>query len=873
MKRLLILAAAVIAFAAPVFATNVTTLDAPAGGGWKIVRDPTNRGMIDRWQRAVPHGAVDIRVPGTLQEAFPGYWGLVWYYRPLQNIKKRDDARYLLRFRMAAYKATVYMNGVELGSHEDSEEIFTLDATDAVKDGENLIAVRLLCPDIVEIDGINTYEIPGRGKGRSMYNYGGLLDSVEFLETPTVRMTDIRLIPDAKYGCVEIRGKIDNPTGETREGKVTFRIMPAHEGEVCDETAVNITAAPGESDFSLMLYVKNRKLWDIDDPNLYCVSGESDFDGSALKDSYSSNIGFRIFEYKDGFFKLNGRRIFLKCNHCDEMSPVGLTVPLNKEMTRRDMMNFKTMGFNCVRFIFGLHHSYILDLADELGLMIYDEALASWQLGYNMQNPEPKIPAMVPRWEYSTLNMIRRDRNHPSVVIWGMLNENYSDVFYRRALTFLPEVRKEDDSRFVLLNSGNFHLTDFVVPLTGDIKMGSPLSVPHIHKNPSTEILTNADTHLPPGKIQMHPAPEKDCSVRFTAPKAGKYDIKARFVGICDRPTSSEPMIYVKGEKVFDDFINLRGKGNECAYEGSFDLDEGDLVFVNVGCGDGESFSDATVVDLTIGDYNLFDDYNGYANPRGVWTYGEMLPGELGSFARFAGNWDDNNPAVYANPGEDYWRSDLDDIHPYRDFPHRENVLKEFRTTAPRGYSVFASEYGIGSAINLTRVVRGFEGLGRTDAGDAKFFVNVLNAFMKDWDRLGMERTFASPDDYFDSANALMARCRLFGMNALRANPKMIGYSLTAGHDISSSGEGLVTYFREPKKGTHDAVFDGFSPCRWCAFVEPMNVRNTDKVKISGVLVNEDVLRPGTYNARVTVFGEGVRLYDETIPVTVKADS
>ncbi|MBO7393159.1 MAG: hypothetical protein J6U98_03030, partial [Abditibacteriota bacterium] len=81
------------------------------------------------------------------------------------------------------------------------------------------------------------------------------------------------------------------------------------------------------------------------------------------------------------------------------------------------------------------------------------------------------------------------------------------------------------------------------------------------------------------------------------------------------------------------------------------------------------------------------------------------------------------------------------------------------------------------------------------------------------------------------------------------------------------------TYFREPKKGAHDAVFDGFSPCRWCAFVEPMNVRNTDKVKISGVLVNEDVLKPGEYRARVTVFGEGARLYDETIPVTVKANS
>ncbi|MBO7394039.1 MAG: hypothetical protein J6U98_07560, partial [Abditibacteriota bacterium] len=89
-----------------------------------------------------------------------------------------------------------------------------------------------------------------------------------------------------------------------------------------------------------------------------------------------------------------------------------------------------------------------------------------------------------------------------------------------------------------------------------------------------------------------------------------------------------------------------------------------------------------------------------------------------------------------------------------------------------------------------------------------------------------------------------------------------------------NSGEGIVTIFREPKKGTTDALFNAFYPCRICVFAEPMNAASDGEVEISGTLVNEDVLKPGTYPARVTISDEnGKRIYDKNINYTVTGDN
>ena len=125
--------------------------------------------------------------------------------------------------------------------------------------------------------------------------------------------------------------------------------------------------------------------------------------------------GFREFRFENGFFRLNGRRIFLRSTHTCNHFPVGLKLPPDPDMARRDLLDLKVMGFNMIRFIWGGAERYQLDLCDEIGLMVYEESFASW--------PMQDSPELAERWERSLSELIRRDRNHPSVVIWGLLNE------------------------------------------------------------------------------------------------------------------------------------------------------------------------------------------------------------------------------------------------------------------------------------------------------------------------------------------------------------------------------------------------------------------------------------------------------------------
>ena len=113
---------------------------------------------------------------------------------------------------------------------------------------------------------------------------------------------------------------------------------------------------------------------------------------------------------------------------------------------------------------------------------------------------------------------------------------------------------------------------------------------------------------------------------------------------------------------------------------------------------------------------------------------------------------------------------------------------------------------------------------------------------MNDWNRWNLGDTFANPEDYFRQCLAWMANERKLDINAIRANPNIVGYSLTGTQDQGLSGEGLTTLFRELKPGTLDALFDAWYPLRWCLFVEPVQVYRGRKARFEAVLANEDML-------------------------------
>ena len=123
-------------------------------------------------------------------------------------------------------------------------------------------------------------------------------------------------------------------------------------------------------------------------------------------------------------------------------------MPQDPALVRQDLVYAKAAGFNTVRFIAGPARQDQLDFCDEIGLMVYEETRASWLLGNS--------PRMGERFDRSFDEMVRRDRNHPSVVIWGLLNETYDGPVFRQAMGYLPRLRELDGTRLVLLSSGRW---------------------------------------------------------------------------------------------------------------------------------------------------------------------------------------------------------------------------------------------------------------------------------------------------------------------------------------------------------------------------------------------------------------------------------
>ena len=196
-------------------------------GEWSAATDPQNLGRGQQWFRRPVSGAKPALVPGIIQQAFPGYWGIAWYWReftPVANPYR--GGRYLLKFGAVDYLADVWLNGTHIGGHEGGDTPFVLDATDSTRPGAaNLLAVRVLVPGDKPIDGVKLDETPHRNKRidfmpGSGYDIGGITQPVELILTPAVRIDDLYLRPDWKTGKIGVTASVNNASGKAAGGRI-----------------------------------------------------------------------------------------------------------------------------------------------------------------------------------------------------------------------------------------------------------------------------------------------------------------------------------------------------------------------------------------------------------------------------------------------------------------------------------------------------------------------------------------------------------------------------------------------------------------------------------------------------------------------------
>ncbi len=868
--------AGLIGGAAPttVLGQTILSLD----GQWLLATDPQNVGRDQQWWTAPRPEAKQTKVPWIIQDAFPGYHGLVWYYKDFEGpTNPHADGRTLLRFWQVDYKCDVWLNDTPIGSHEGGESVFVFDITKQIKPGEkNRLAVRVLNPTHQPIDGIVLGETAHRNKALpyssgSAWDQGGIWDSVEVLTVPQAYVEDLFVRPDWKTGMIRIQANVRNAGADTSKVRVQFSVAPAASGETLALTNLEQDLKAGDTLVEGELKVNNHRLWSLDEPILYRVTARVCPCPASGKGMHEQSVrcGFRDFRLENGAFRLNGKRVFVKCSHTGNCCPIGLEMPHDPDFLRRDLINQKMMRFNMIRFISGVPKRYQLDLADEIGLMVYPECYAGWCLGDS--------PKMKERFNESILGMVKRDRNHPCITMWGVLNETGDGPVFRHAVTVLPDIRKLDDTRLVILNSGNWHASGGGT--TGiRVWRNNDRDNPCVTFNGTDHVIKALGITWQPGQIAFHPGQYGEYAVvRWTAPADDKIDLSAVYKTIAEHATTSVHLLH-NGKVLFESLINLEGKGPECKFAATLDVKAGDTLDSVCGWGNKDYGADTTALTVTVKNssgkvWEADKDFVIKTNPNGAWSYGWLKPADkpdTKTFALFPFGKTEQSLGSASNPGSLVWEDILNDQHPYQRVPHTASVIQTLRTVGAGGKPLFVSECGIGSAIDLLRTVRWYEQAGKTEVEDAKLYKSWCDQYVADYHRYRLAEVFDRPEDFFKQSIARMAGQRLLSVNAVRANPVCIGHSITGTLDQGMTAEGLWTTFRELKPGTTDAIFDVWAPLRWCLFAEPMSIYRKSSVKLEAVLVNEDVLKPGEYPVRLQVVGPNLaRAFEKTITVKI----
>ena len=334
--------------------------------------------------------------------------GTAWYRRHFSLDESAVGRRVRLTFQGVYKHAKVWINSNYLGNHAYGYTSFSFDISPFVKAGENVIAVRVEHSDVADSRWYT-------GSGIDRHVTLTVSEPVSFAEHGIFVKT---LSSDGASACLRITYETIGAEG------VTFRLLDAEGKEVAS------VSGQGETG-SVDMPVNEPHLWSIDHPYLYTLAGET-LGQSRVTDHEEIPVGIRSFRFDpdQGFF-LNGEPMKIKgvCVHHDA-GCLGAAVP--KTVWKRRLLKFKAAGCNALRTAHNPPDPDLLDLCDELGFLVMDEAFDEWEgtknkwwQGHNVYPPKHFGYAEdFPQWHEADLSsMALRDRNHPCVILWSIGNE------------------------------------------------------------------------------------------------------------------------------------------------------------------------------------------------------------------------------------------------------------------------------------------------------------------------------------------------------------------------------------------------------------------------------------------------------------------
>ena len=392
-------------------------LDSSFNKDWLFKKgDPLNASALDfqdaDWRKLdVPH---DWAIEGPFDNKYNArtgglpIHGVAWYRKHFTIDSKNKNKKISIEFDGAMDNSRVYVNGDFVGERHYGYSGFEYDLTPFIKFGQdNVIAVRL-APEV-----LSGRWYPGAGIYRNVrLKLNGKVHIPQwgtFISTPQVT---------SEKANVHIETKLQNTSVESHEIVLETSIVDASNTLIGVATETLQVANDSEELIVQNISVPNPKLWDIGKPNLYKALSKVKINDETV-DEFETEFGIRTIEFKKEGFYLNGKPVELNgvCMHHD-LGPLGAAV--NYRATERQMQIMQEMGANALRTSHNPPSPEMLQVCDRLGIVVIDEAFDEWK--------EAKVPngyhKYFDQWAETDLrDMIKRDRNHPSVIMWSIGNE------------------------------------------------------------------------------------------------------------------------------------------------------------------------------------------------------------------------------------------------------------------------------------------------------------------------------------------------------------------------------------------------------------------------------------------------------------------
>jgi len=426
-----------------------------SGANWFLLPDPEDAGKRCGWQNRIQTHAVPVQTPCCIEEHFPGTNAVAWYWYRFEHCCGTAE-HHCLQFEGADYYAEAWLNGRYLGGDESAMLPFSFDATEALRDGENLLAVRVVNACYGRsIDGFRLGEVPGGRQhddpwapGHRFYNFGGLTGDVHLIERGAVWVADVFIQPDIDGQLVrldiELAGEAELAGGLRIQARITKDYPVAEDQPLAAETC----DVPGSS-FQLAVRFTDFAVWSVHDAHLYRLTLELREAGGRVLDAWSDRFGMRRFTFKDARVHVNDQPVILRGALYNQIYPVTLGRP-TAEMIRRDVESARDAGLNLLRMFSKPPTRAVLDACDEMGLLAHVETMAAWWMWDGPVEPRKR------RLTDQMRRVIHAYRNHPCVLWWVCFNEPPADELLDYATDRLcPELRKLDPTRIILAADPN----------------------------------------------------------------------------------------------------------------------------------------------------------------------------------------------------------------------------------------------------------------------------------------------------------------------------------------------------------------------------------------------------------------------------------